>query len=82
MRIAEMRTELKNIIDVLDDDSIAEMYSIATNSINVEGDDEWDNLDPEIKAKIEEGIRDLEEGRLIPLEVVMAEIRSKYGLNA
>ncbi len=43
--------------------------------------DWWDDLPKDAKEAIDEGLRDIEEGRVYPHEEVMEEARKKYGLK-
>jgi predicted transcriptional regulator len=40
---------------------------------------DWGDLDEEDIAAIEEGLADLEQGRTVPHDQVMADVRKKYG---
>jgi hypothetical protein len=48
--------------------------------ILLEGDgvESWDDLDPNLRASLEEGIAQSDRGEVIPHEEVMKEIRKKY----
>lgn len=44
-----------------------------------EESDWWDQLPPEVQDSINEGIRDIEEGRIFSHEQVLQEAKQKYG---
>lgn len=79
MSIAEMRQELMATINSLEDDKLMDVYDAVQHCLNDDDDEEWN--EPIALAEIEEAIKELDEGKGIPLEEVMREIREKYNLN-
>ena len=41
-------------------------------------EESWDDLDPALKASLERGLKQADNGEVIPHEEVMAYIRAKY----
>lgn len=65
MKVSDLTIEeFENIIHKVVEDEIEDLYYI---------------LDPTIKAKIEEGLKDIREGRIIPIDDLIAKRKSKSG---
>jgi predicted transcriptional regulator len=82
MKTAEVKSNLHQIIDSINDNSlIIWVYSILSKLIlKKDTADFWETLSPEEKASIEEGIAEADRGELIPHENVLNEIKAKYGI--
>ena len=76
MSIAEMRTELKNKIDVLDEQQLGKLYDVIEH---FNDDDDWNEPFP--LSELEEAIQEADKGGGRPAKVVMQELKEKYGLN-
>lgn len=65
MKVSDLTIEeFENIIHKVVEDEIEDLFYI---------------LDPTIKAKIEEGLKDIREGRSIPIDDLIAKRKSKSG---
>ena len=65
MKVSDLTIEeFENIIHKVVEDEIEDLYYI---------------LDPTIKAKIEEGLKDIREGRIILIDDLIAKRKSKSG---
>ena len=73
----DIPTEKQNLIDwisQLEDESIIEdIKFLRENSTN--GNDRWDDLSEAEKKGIEEGLRDIEEGRIFTYEQVKDKVK-------
>jgi len=67
------------LIDLLmheDDDNILEQVStILEHSVH----DHWDNSAPDLKASLEEGLKDIEEGRVFSHKKAMEKLNRELG---
>lgn len=81
MKTAEVKTNLHQIIDSIEDNSLLNrVYSIISKLISSKQPvDFWEELSPEEKASIEEGITEADRGEFIPHENILREIQEKYG---
>lgn len=70
-----IKLELIEWLTKLDDDETIEYLKLVKDSTSSK-EDWWHNLTPEQKLGIEKGLRDIDEGRVIPHE----EVKEKYGL--
>ena len=79
MTVAELKLKIFREVDTLEKNRLEEIYVILNNYINGKKDiDDWDKLSEEQKHGIEESIKEIDSGKIITHEVVMAEIRKKY----
>ena len=81
MNESNIKVELIHQIDSLDDERIIELYGVIQNFIHG-GDDEenWDNLSAAQKKGLEYGVNELERGEGIEHQMVMEELKKKYGI--
>lgn len=70
-----IKLELIEWLTKLDDDETIEYLKLVKDSTSSE-EDWWHNLTPEQKSGIERGLKDIDDGRIIP----HAEVKEKYGL--
>ncbi|MCY7410717.1 MAG: hypothetical protein LH473_10615 [Chitinophagales bacterium] len=82
MTDTKIKEQLHKKIEGLDATQLTEVYGLIENYFqdNVLSE-EWDNLSVEIKLQIDSGINELDKGKGIPHEMVMKEIKSKYGIR-
>lgn len=59
--------------------TVEEFEELLRKTIEDEVEDLYIMLDPTIKAKIEEGLTDIREGRVIPLDDLIARRKAKRG---
>lgn len=78
MSIAEMRKEMVDMITKLDENEVEETYGALLNHFSGKIDD-WDELPTYMKAKIEQGLKEIEKGEVFSLESVVNEASSRYG---
>ena len=77
-----IKTELHERIDHADGDQLKEIYGLPTNYFN--GQDslsEWDALSPFQKERLEQSLRQADEGLCRPAKDIIRETREKYGLK-
>jgi hypothetical protein len=68
-------------IDSLDNQNINELYGIVMNFINGKVESEnWDSLTEIQKAGIESGLNQLDQNKGISHNLVMEELKKKYGI--
>lgn len=78
MNAAELRSNLHNLIDTINDSkTLKAVYALIAKRTKQEAD-WWDELPDEVKADIEEGLKELDAGLGIPHDEVMKEIKSRY----
>ncbi|MES2591593.1 MAG: hypothetical protein V4608_06890 [Bacteroidota bacterium] len=76
MSTTELKYNLFKVIDSINDNkALKDIYSFITKKADV---DFWDELSDEQRAAIEESIAELDNGKGIPHEQVMKEIKAKY----
>jgi hypothetical protein len=82
MNVANLKIELIKEIDSLDNKNIEKLYGIVMNFINgqIESDN-WESLTDTQKAGIESGIYQLDHGKSISHEMIMEELKKKYGIK-
>lgn len=73
MSSSELKSNLHELIDGINDDSILKAVYEILNNRNQESD-----ISEAEKNAIEEGLRSIKEGRTISHETVMSELRKKY----
>ncbi len=79
MNTIELKTDLHNLIDKINDVNILNAIKVLLSKKTKEFD--WyDELDSEQKKSIEQGLNELDNGEGIPNESVMEEVRKLYKL--
>lgn len=82
MSVTNIKIKLIKEIDSLDNRNIEELYGIVMNFINGQKESEnWDSLTDIQKAGIESGIYQLDQGKGISHDMVMEELKKKYGIK-
>lgn len=82
MEDAVIKTELYERIDQADSDQLKEIYGLLTNYFNGQQTlSEWDALPPFQKERLEQSIKQADEGLVRPARDIIRETREKYGLN-
>jgi predicted transcriptional regulator len=76
MSIAELKLELIKKINELPENQLKDVHGILSNYLNNNADF-WDNLDQKEKESIEAGLKDIEEGNVVPHEEVMKKLKAK-----
>ena len=79
MSIEEIKLQIFRQVDALDAAKLKEFYGIMLNYINSKKDtDEWIGVNSSEKQGIIAAIEELNDGKGIPHEQVMARLREKY----
>ena len=79
MSIEEIKLQIFRQVDALDAAKLKEFYGIMLNFINSKRDtDEWIGVNSTEKHGIIDAIEELNDGKGIPNEQVMARLREKY----
>jgi len=79
MTVAELKLKIFRQIDSLEKNRLKELYGVLKNFINGKKDiDDWDKLTEEQKEGIINAIDEIDSGKGIPHEKVMAKIRKNY----
>ncbi len=82
MNDSEIKIKLFQQIDSLDKEQLIELSGLIKNFINQKDDSEnWDKLTPQQKNGLEYGISELEAKKGIEHNLVMEELRKKYGIS-
>jgi len=82
MKASEIKVKLFQQIDALDNERLEELYGILLNFIRGKDSiDEWNKLTDIQKKGIEDGIYELESNQGISNDIVLEELRKKYGIN-
>ena len=82
MNTSEIKIKLFQQIDSLENNRLIELYGVVNNFLNHNDDSEkWDNLTPSQKEGIEYGISELNDNKGIEHNMVMKELRKKYGIS-
>ena len=82
MDASEIKVKLFRQIDAMDKENLEELYGIFLNFIRgKDSTDEWEQLTDMQKQGIEKGIYELDENQGIPQNIVLEELRKKYGLT-
>ena len=71
MNVAELRTDLHNMIDKISDSNILNALKILLSEKIHDQVDWWDTISDEERAEIEQGLAEAERGEVIPHEEVM-----------
>lgn len=80
MDIAELKLKIFRQVDSLDQPKLEEFYGIMLNFLNSKSKpEEWTFLTNEQRAGLEEAIAEINEGKGIPHQTLVAEFRQKYG---
>ncbi len=80
MDTAELKLKIFRQVDSLEPPKLEEVYGLILNFLNSSKEpDEWAFLTSEQKAGIEEAIAEIEQGKGVAHENVVAEFRDKYG---
>ena len=75
----ELKNRIINQIDSLDENVLEEFYGILTNFINSKRDiNDWEALSENQKQGIFNAISEIEQGKGIPHDQVISDIRQKY----
>jgi hypothetical protein len=81
MNNSEIKIRLFQQIDSLENDRLIELYGVVKNFMNQKDDSEnWDSLTLTQKEGIEYGISELDASKGVEHNVVMEELRKKYGI--
>ena len=81
MNATNLKIKLIKEIDSLDNKNVKELYGIVMNFINGKVESEnWDNLTEIQKAGIESGLNQLDQDKGISHDMVMEELKKKYGI--
>ena len=79
MTVSDLKLEIFRQVDSLDKSHLEELYGVFINYINGKKDiSEWEKLSEEQKQGILDSIEEIDNGKGIPHEKVMAKIRKKY----
>ena len=82
MKASDIKVKLFQQIDALDKERLEELYGVILNFIHEKDNiEEWDKLTEPQKKGIEDGIYELEANKGIPNDVVLEELRKKYGIS-
>ncbi len=82
MNDTEIKAKLFQQINKLKNERLIELYGVVSNFINSSDDsEEWDKLTSVQKKGIEYGLAELESGKWEEHNVVMEELRKKYGIS-
>jgi hypothetical protein len=82
MNASEIKVKLFRQIDALDKERLEELYGVILNFIHEKDNtEEWGKLTEVQKQGIEAGIYELEANKGIPNDVVLEELRKKYGIS-
>jgi hypothetical protein len=79
MTVSELKHKLFLQIDTLDEHQLEEVYGVLINYLNEQKDiSDWDKLSDIQKKGISYAVKELEEGKGIPNDVVFNKYRTKY----
>lgn len=82
MDTTNIKINLIKEIDSLDNKNVKELYGIVMNFINGKVESEnWDSLTEIQKAGIESGLNQLDQNKGISHDMVMEELKKKYGIK-
>jgi len=82
MNASEIKIKLFQQIDALDKEKLEELYGVFLNFIQGKDSiEEWNKLTEVQKKGIEDGIYELDTNKGIPNDVVLEELRKKYGIS-
>ena len=75
--MVELKTEIHDLVEKVDDVQLLQAIKILLSK--GAGSGWWEELSDEEKQAIEKGLEESEAGEVIPHNVVMEEIKQKYG---
>ncbi|MDP3912906.1 MAG: hypothetical protein Q8R96_04115 [Bacteroidota bacterium] len=79
MTVSDLKLKIFRQIDSLEKNRLEEFYGVLVNFINEKRDvGDWEKLTEEQKQGITDAIEEIDSGKGIPHEEVMANIRKKY----
>jgi predicted transcriptional regulator len=79
MTVAELKLKIFRQIDSLEKNRLEELYGVLKNFINGKKDiSDWEKLTEEQKQGITDAIDEMDSGKGIPHDKVMAKIRKNY----
>lgn len=79
MTVSDLKLKIFRQIDSLEKNRLEEFYGVMINFINEKRDvGDWEKLTEEQKQGITDAIEEIDSGKGIPHEEVMANIRKKY----
>lgn len=79
MTVSDLKLKIFREIDSLEKNRLEELYGVLINFINGKKDiNDWDKLSEEQKQGIFDAIEELDSGKGIPNEKVMAKVLRKY----
>lgn len=82
MDIKTLKSEIYQMIDQLDEQSLNEVNEMVTAYLKqTDEEEQWDTLSDEDKAAIEEGLEQVEKGMTVPHEIVMERLNKKFGFK-
>jgi predicted transcriptional regulator len=76
MSTSELKSNLHQLIDNISDQSVLEAVYTLLSGNRTDATDWWDALSEDQKKSIELGLKDAEDGRTIPHDEVMQEVRN------
>lgn len=79
MNTIELKSDLHNLIDKVNDISILNALKVILSK-QVNDGDFWDDLPLSVKQSIDESIKQSERGETVSHEEVMKDVKLKYGL--
>jgi predicted transcriptional regulator len=71
MDVLELRADLHNMIDKISDSSVLQAVKTLLSNQKASPVDWWETIDESEKAEIELGLKQIEDGEVIPHEEVM-----------
>jgi len=82
MNDTEIKIKLFQQIDSLKNERLIELYGVVSNYINSsDNSEEWNNLTNIQKNGLEYGLTELDEEKGLEHNVVMEELKKKYGIS-
>jgi hypothetical protein len=81
MTALQLKSELHQIIDSIDDVGLLKAIKLVLKQKPSSTGDFWDMLPDDVKASINKGIAQADNGDLISHENMVAETKSKYNLK-
>ena len=75
MGTSELKSNLHQLIDDINDRSILKAVHTLLSAKHIEEEDWWDELSKEQKTSIEIGLKEAEDGKVIPHDDVMKQVR-------
>jgi len=82
MDSTEIKIKMIKQIDSLGKKDLEQLYGMFLNFLNGKADsNDWDKLSEEQKEGLKEGIYELDSDQGIPNNIVMEQLRKKYGIS-